>query len=198
MKNNQNIHHRKSIRLKGYDYSQEGLYFVTICINKRLCLFGDVVDERMKMNDAGNIIQSWWNKLSEKYQNIKLDEYIIMPNHFHGIVYIVGADPCVCPKGQTFPTQPKGEHIGSPLRNIIPLSRMMQWFKSMSTNDYIRNVKQNGWSPFYNKLWQRNYYDRIIRNEDELNKIREYIIHNPLKWDLDRNNPKNWKQENDR
>ena len=156
MKNNQNIHHRKSIRLKGYDYSQEGLYFVTICINKRLCLFGDVVDERMKMNDAGNIIQSWWNKLSEKYQNIKLDEYIIMPNHFHGIVYIVGADPCVCPKGQTFPTQPKGEHIGSPLRNIIPLSRMMQWFKSMSTNDYIRNVKQNGWSPFYNKLWQRN------------------------------------------
>ena len=155
MKNNSNIHHRKSIRLKGYDYSQEGLYFVTICINKRLCLFGDVVDERMKMNGAGNMIQSWWNKLSEKYQNIKLDEFIIMPNHMHGIINIVGADLCVCPKGQMFHT-PRGEHIGLPLRNIIPLSRMIQWFKTMSTNEYIRNVKQNGWSPFFKKLWQRN------------------------------------------
>jgi putative transposase len=106
------------IRLKGHDYSQVGANYVTICINKRLCLFGDVVDDEVQLNDAGKTVQTWWNKLSGKYKNIKLDENIIMPNHMHGIIVIVGADPRVCPKGQTFHTQPKGEHTGSPLRQI--------------------------------------------------------------------------------
>jgi putative transposase len=199
MKYNPDKHHRRSIRLKGYDYSQEGAYFITLCINKRLCLFGDVVDDEVQLNDAGKMLQTWWDKLSGKYENIKLDEYIIMPNHMHGIIFIVGADPCVCPKGQTVQTQPEGEHAGSPLQNnVIPLSRMIQWFKMMSTNEYIINVKQKNWLPFYKKLWQRDYYERIIRNENELNKIRDYIIYNPHKWDLDRNNPKNWEQINDR
>ncbi len=108
-----------------------------------------------------------------------------MPNHIHGIIQItqiVGADLRVCPNNN------QGEHIGSPLH------KMVQWFKTMTTNEYIRNVKNNNWPPFNSKLWQRNYYEHIIRNERELNKIREYIIHNPLKWELDFENPNRKKE----
>jgi REP element-mobilizing transposase RayT len=121
------------------------------------------------------MIQHWWDKLPEKFRNIKTDEFVIMPNHIHGIIFIVGVDPCVYPD--------KGEHIGSSLHRII------QWFKTMTTNNYIQGVKQNGWRPFHGKFWQRNYYEHIIRNEDELNRIREYIRTNPLKWQFDKDNP---------
>jgi len=116
-----------------------------------------------------------------------LDQFVIMPNHFHGIVSIVGADLCVCPEDR------KGEHTGSPLH------KMIQWFKTMSTNEYIHGVKQLGWIPFDRKFWQRNYYERIIRNERELRRIREYIQNNQLKWALDRENPvsKNFNMEHD-
>ena len=84
-----------------------------------------------------------------------------------------------------------GEHIGSPLRGRISLSRMIQWFKTMTTNEYLRNVKQNDWMPINKRLWQRNYYEHIIRDENEFNRIRKYIIENPLKWDIDVDNPDN-------
>lgn len=177
MQNKRFLKQRKSIRLNGFDYSQEGLYFVTICTNNQVCFLGEVLNDEMVLTDAGRLVEKWWLKLPDKFPNIELDYYVVMPNHFHGIISIVGADPCVCPDNLT------GEHAGSPLQSI------MQWFKTMSTNEYIRGVKQLGWMPFNRKFWQRSYYEHIIRNEKELNRIREYIQNNPLKWELDRENP---------
>ncbi|MFH1645149.1 MAG: transposase, partial [Candidatus Omnitrophota bacterium] len=88
---------RRSIRLKGYDYTRGGVYYVTICVNNRKCVFGDVRDGKMVLNDAGKMVDKWWRELTKKYVAIEIDEYIIMPNHFHGIIIIVGADLCVRP-----------------------------------------------------------------------------------------------------
>ena len=187
MKYNRMIHHRRSIRLKGYDYSQAGLYFITLCTQDSLHLFGKITSDEMVLNDAGKMIEKWWNELKNKFANIELDEFVIMPNHFHGIIQIintnpVGADLRVCPDVQQriYPDNAgdheKGEHTGSPLHTMI------QWFKTMSTNEYIRNVKNNRWTPFNKKLWQRNYYEHIIRNEKSYLHISEYIRTNPLKW----------------
>ena len=202
MKYNPDIHYRRSIRLKHYDYSQPGAYFVTICTHNRECLFGEIVNGALVLNDAGKMVEKWWYELNTKFLNIETDAHIIMPNHFHGIIIIVGADLCVCPENADLRVCPEnadlcvcpninnndnyrgehihqGEHIGSPLHKIV------QWFKTMTTNDYIKNVRTNNWKPFNKKLWQRNYYEHIIRNEIELNKIREYILYNPLNWETD-------------
>ena len=197
------IHHRRSIRLKGYDYRQAGLYYITICVNDKLQLFGQILENTLQLNNAGKMVDKWWNELDKKFPTIHLHEHITMPNHFHGIIQIinpVGADLCVCPienhvcpgnnkKGQSHriaPTagehkgsQTSGEHTGSPLHEIV------QWFKTMTTNDYIRNVKQNNWQPFNGKLWQRNYYEHIIRNEKFYDQITQYIINNPAQWHKD-------------
>jgi len=185
---------RRSIRLRGYDYSRAGAYFVSICTKDRKCLFGDIENQEMALNDAGRMLDKWYLELGNKYQDIRCGEYIIMPNHFHAIIQntgpvSVGADLCVCPDdlcvcpddhrhGRT-----SGEHTGSPLHRII------QWFKTMTTNEYIRGVKQHGWTPFPGKLWQRNYYEHIVRNENEMVRIREYIRNNPVQWATDRENP---------
>ncbi|MBC7232147.1 MAG: hypothetical protein H5T68_02740 [Chloroflexi bacterium] len=179
-------HHRRSLRLKGYDYSQAGAYFVTICANHRKCLFGEVVDGEMRMNDAGRMIEKWWLELNRAFPNMETDEYVVMPNHVHGIVVIVGpdhvgADLRVCPDAMG--AHHGGAHIGAPLPAII------QWFKTMTTNEYIRGVRTSGWTPFAGKLWQRNYYEHIVRDESSLHRIREYIVNNPLQWALDRENP---------
>ena len=178
-KYNPNLHHRRSIRLRGYDYSQPGAYFITLCTQNRECLFGNVVDEKMILNDAGKMIEKWYFEFQKKFSVIQCDQYIIMPNHMHFIIINVGADLGVCPEN-TGEHNLKGEHIGSPLRDII------RWFKTMTTNEYIRNVKNNEWKPFNGKLWQRNYYQHITRNEQELKKIGDYIINNPLKWESDK------------
>lgn len=186
MKYNPDIHHRRSIRLKGYDYSQAGAYYVTTCIQGRECLFGYIKGGKILLNDAGRMVEKWWIELVNKFRDIELDEFIIMPNHIHGIIINVGADLRVCPdnnndthtnNGDT----DKGEHTGSPLHRII------QWFKTMTSNEYIMAAKQYDWLRFNGKLWQRNYYEHSIRNETELNKIREYIINNPVNWELDEN-----------
>jgi putative transposase len=137
----------------------------------------------MKLNNSGLMVNKWWNELENKFRMIDIDEYIIMPNHMHGIISIVGADLCVCPS-EKFETQ-QGAHIGAPLHRVI------QWFKTMTTNEYVRNVYTYGWERFNRKLWQRNYFERIIRNEKELMKIREYIRNNPMLWDTDEENPVN-------
>ena len=162
---NPKIHHRKSIRLKNYDYASDGAYFVTICAQNKEYMFGNVVDEKMILNPAEEMIKKWLFELKNKFKNIELDEYIIMPNHIHLIIFIMNS------------------------AHGVP--QIIQWFKTMTTNEYIRNVKQSNWKPFDKKLWQRNYYDRIIRNEKELDKIRKYVFENPLKWKLDKNNPEN-------
>ena len=145
-------HNRHSLRLEDYDYTSPGAYFVTICVNKQVCLFGNIEDEKMHMNEAGKMVRNWWCKISEKFDLIKLNEYTIMPDHLHGILFIVGADPCVCSKHKPLNMPSKGEHTGSPLQRDVSLSNIMQWFKTMTTNEYIRNVKHNDWKPFHERL----------------------------------------------
>lgn len=178
---------RKNIRLRNYDYSQAGLYFVTICLNERECLFGEIIQNKQVLNDIGLMIKGYYHELEKKFSGVKCGEYVIMPNHFHCIIHIendccnfydVGVDLCVNPTK-------KGEHIGAPLHKIV------QWFKTMTTNEYIKGVKTKNWKPFNKRLWQRNYYEHVIRNEKSYIEICEYIQNNPLKWDLDELNPNN-------
>lgn len=175
---------RKKLRLKHYDYSSNGAYFVTICVNNRECLFGDIIDGQMCLNDAGLMIDEIYHDLENKFANIQCGEYVIMPNHFHCVIHIcndfksnVGVNLCVDPKLE------KGEHAGTPLHRII------QWFKTMTTNGYIDGVKTKNWQPFYKRLWQRNYYEHIIRNEQSYFEICQYIRDNPQKWEMDSLNP---------
>jgi REP element-mobilizing transposase RayT len=260
------IHHRRSIRLKRYDYSSTGAYFVTICLQTRFrFLFGNVKNGIMILNDAGSMVDKWYRKLESKFPDIQCREYAIMPNHFHCIIENtsttrktqqsikpiekpgkkpvekpVGADPRVCPGCEPMGSYPSvttnaenmgenvgvlgcllgehlgllGEHMGSPNRlswgvihgaepvtfdghdldqfdqhigilgehKCSPLSAVIQWFKTMTTNEYIRNVKTNGWPPFERKLWQRNYYEHIVRSDKEFIHIQNYIINNPIVW----------------
>ena len=207
---------RKSIRLAGYDYTSAGGYFVTICVQGGLCLLGDIVNDRMVLNDAGQMIAKWYQKSEINFPGTGCDEYIIMPNHFHAIIRIngaeaitstsfgivrgdferahtrvrpyyemesntktsVGADPCVCPSEND-----NDRHPG------LSLHRVVQWFKTMTTNSYIRGVNQNTWPAFHRRLWQRNYFERSVRNDHELKRIRKYISQNPSNWDEDRYNP---------
>ncbi len=175
MKFDPKIHHRRSIRLKGYDYRQAGGYFVTLVTQGREMMFGEVVDGEMQLNPGGEMIVRWWLELPNKFPNVTVDIFMPMPNHFHGIIFIeetlgdgIGADPRVCPgiahnpaSAEIFPGQ-RGEHAGSPQpvfhqRPNAPLSQMIQWFKTMTTNEYIRGVKQLGWKPFNGNLGQRTY-----------------------------------------
>ncbi len=175
-----NIHHRRSIRLPCYDYSQEGWYFVTICTQNRLCLFGEIMKGRMQLNKAGLMTEAWWKKLADKFPNVQIDEYVVMPNHFHGII-IVGAAPCGRPDDRS--------ESGQPHRVAPTVGDVVNWFKTMTTNQYIRGVRRNSWKPFFKKLWQRNYYEHIIRNEKELNHFHQYIANNPANWQSDEENP---------
>jgi len=172
-------HHRRSIRLPGFDYARPGAYFVTICTQDCQCLFGQIRDGQMIVNEIGRMIARWWEELPRKFPSVTLNESIMMPNHFHGILILqqqVGADLCVRPIQ-------KGAHTGAPLHRIV------QWFKTMTTNEYVRGVKEEKWPPVRHRLWQRNYYEHVIRTEDEWNEIRTYIAENPLKWELDENHP---------
>lgn len=198
MRYNPEKHHRRSIRLKGYDYAQPGAYFVTIVTQDRACLFGDVVDGQMRLNDAGHMVKRWWDELNRKFPHVQTDAFVVMPNHVHGIIVIepVGADPRVCPDASgahAGAPQQSGAHTGAPQQSGAhagaPLPEIVQWFKTMTTNEYIRHVRNDRWTPFPGRLWQRNYYEHIIRNDESLDHIRKYIADNPLRWHLDRDNP---------
>jgi putative transposase len=192
---------RRTLRLPTYDYSQPGAYFITICTQQRLPWFGDVVDGAMLLNDVGCMVETWWHELGNKFSRIELDACVFMPNHVHGIICIVtegvrthgcaptgihtpvtqnpvGADLCVRPDQSVRPPPDLRPSLG----------KILQWFKTMTTNRYLAGVKQSGWHPFPGRLWQRNYYEHVIRNEESLNRIREYITTNPCRWHLDREN----------
>jgi len=140
--------------------------------------FGAFVDGKMMLNKNGEIVESVWNDLPNHYAHVELDYHIIMPNHIHGIIIIVGAGPCACPDvGQPQGVAPTG----------LSLPDVVHRFKTITTKQYIEGVKQHGWSRFDGKLWQRNYYEHIVRNENELNQIRQYIADNPARWETDRN-----------
>jgi len=179
-----NIHHRRSTRLSGYDYSQEGWYFVTICTQNRNCLFGEIIKDRMRLNNAGLMVEMWWPKVTDKFPSVRTDECVIMPSHFHGIINIVGAVPCGRPEPDN-----GNNKLGQSHRIAPTLGNIVNWFKTMTTNQYIRGVKRNGWPSFPGRLWQRNYYEHIIRSESELNHYRRYITDNPADWQTDRENP---------
>lgn len=164
-KYNPNIHHRHSIRLKGYDYAQSGLYFITICLQNRECLFGEIIGGEMILNDVGKMIETEWLNLKNRYDNIELHEFITMPDHFHGILEIIQP-----------PTPTTQTTIGD----------MIGAFKSISTVKYIDGVKNLGWLPFNRKLWQRDYYEHIIRDEKAYQNISNYIVNNPAKWAKDK------------
>ena len=185
---------RKSTRLKEYDYSENGYYYVTICTENREQIFGTIENNDMILNGVGNMIDQWWRKMFEKYDDISIDKYIIMPNHIHGIINIaVGAIPCNRPIKNNKNNTTTGENTVSPLQRKISnqyngLGQYISWFKRMTTNKYMYHVKTDGWESFNKCLWQRNYYDHIIRNEKSLQGIREYIINNPATWADDENN----------
>ncbi len=164
-------HHRRSIRLKGYDYSQSGAYFITICTYNRECLFGKIVDDKMILNQYGEIANQCWLEIPNHFPNVELDEYIIMPNHIHEIIVIneqnVGAI-------HELPLQNQYQ------RRKMLIPKIIGRFK-MNSAKQINQLRHTPNIP----VWQRNYYEHIIRNENELNKIREYIINNPLHWELD-------------
>jgi len=170
-------HHRHSIRLQGYDYTQSGAYFVTICTHGRALLFGNVVGGEMRLNDAGRMVRDEWFKTAQLRPYVVLyeDEFVVMPNHIHGIVWIdnVGA------RRRRAPTM---EQFGKPVPGSIPT--IVRSFKSAVT----RRINQWRGTPGA-RVWQRNYYEHIIRTERALNAIRRYIIENPLRWHLDRYNP---------
>ena len=160
-----------SLRLKGYDYSQPGAYFVTTVTHQKASLFGKALNDKMQLNDIGKIVKAVWNKLPEHYPNIELGTFVIMPNHMHGIIIIndiVGAGL------RPAPTQKK-QH---------GLSEIMRAFKSFSSRGIH---KADEFSP--ERIWQRGFHDRIIRNEDEWRKIHLYIESNPINWEDNDENP---------
>ena len=175
-------HNRRSIRLKNYDYSQNGAYYVTICANDRECIFWKhnnntnvgaaftSAPNNIQLSISGEIIDKQLHAIQNQFKNVRLDEYIIMPNHVHVIIEITKRV-----EASTTPT----------------LSLIIRSFKSRCTNDYCQYIKTNNLN-ISGKLWQRNYYEHIIRNENELNHIKKYIQENPYRWMDDKENPNNW------
>ena len=200
---NPDIHHRHSIRLREYDYSNAGVYFVTVCIQNRECLFEEIVDGEMKLNDAGRMVESIWEKLSQHNEDVETDAFVVMPNHFHGIIMIgVGADLRVCPEKEKIypPAAGLRFYVGAGLAlpridttirqnqgaasSAPTLGDIVRTFQSKSTIYVNRLLVRTG-----QRLWQSNYCEHIMRDEEELNRLREYIVKNPAQWELGEENP---------
>jgi putative transposase len=167
-----NLKTRKQIRLRNYDYSEDGYYFVSVCSSKRQNIFTDVGaslasarKNGFELSSVGRIIEQQWQNIPNLYDNIELDEYIIMPNHIHGIIHI-------------------NRQKRSDARPAPTISDIICSFKSRSSVEYIRYAKHNNLN-FCGKIWQRSFYDHVIRNERSLNAIREYMLANPVNWELD-------------
>ena len=172
----------KSIRLKGYDYSRAGAYFVTICTHNKECLFGDVVNGNLALNDFGRMVDSEWLKTTEIRKNVILDKYIVMPNHFHGMFLITENDSGKARLATTKCNVSIKMEFGKPKPGSLPV--IVGSFKSAVARqiNLMRNTPGK-------EVWQRNYYEHIVRNPDELDRIREYIVTNPLRWQMDKENP---------
>ncbi|MCP4548047.1 MAG: transposase [bacterium] len=190
------IHQRRSIRLKGYDYSSEGLYYVTLCVQDKKCLFGSVIGTEMHLNDAGAMVDEAWRGLPRVKRGVELDEYVVMPNHFHGILFLTdGPDPVTDgrwtnARGAGAGVREEDSHSqGKAGEAPISLGEVVKGFKNWTIHQYIAGVKNAGWQRFPGRLWQRNYWDRVIRNERELNNIRCYIRDNPRAWAEDEYHP---------
>ena len=157
---------RRSIRLRGFDYAQEGAYFVTICTHHRACLFGEVVDDEMRLNANGRLVNETWMGMPRHYPHVELDTFIVMPNHVHGILVLVGSGLQPAPA------------------KMQPLPEIIRGFKTFSARRINRSRSTPG-----KPVWQRNFYDHIIRDEVGLDRIRQYILDNPVRWAEDPENP---------
>lgn len=195
-KQNNKMVSRKSIRLKGYDYASCGAYFVTVCVNNRKSVFGDVLDGKIILNDAGKMAYRVWGEIPQFYNGIDIDHFQIMPNHMHGIIIMVGAGPCARPDNEKINycnIQSNDYHKGQPqgVAPTLSLSDIVHRFKTMTTKQYCDGVKSRNWPSFDVRLWQRNYYEHLIRDKSDFNRIRKYIIDNPLNWGNDEENINN-------
>ncbi len=180
---NPEIHHRHSIRLPNYDYAQPGYYFVTLCTHERECSFGEIENNKIELNNVGIMVKKKWYELPGYFPEVELDQMVIMPNHLHGIIIISDhRRGGVVPPFGIVPMR-RGAVI-APKDGRKTLGQMIAWFKYESTKEINRIVTDNPEM----KIWQRNFYDRIIRNDEELNRIRNYIATNPKTWDEDENN----------
>lgn len=164
-------HERKLNRLPNYDYSQVGWYFITICTKYMTECFGEIRNDEMVLNECGRIVTQQWLWLEKQYKHVQLDTFIVMPNHFHGVLAIVDTDVC-CGRNRSRPV---------PTPKIQSLSKLMGAFKTTSS----KMIHINGETNF---AWHRSFHDHIVHNEKELNNIRSYIHNNPMKWATDRNN----------
>ena len=187
---NPDIHHRSSIRLRNYDYTSNGAYFVTICTQGKECLFGRIDGEAMVVNDAGRMVETVWYSLPERFPGIELDDFVVMPNHVHFIMFLVGAAlaPPFCsalaPPVEIASMEKQGAASNRGAASSAPtLGTIVRAFKSISAIEVNRLLRRQG-----QPLWQRNYYERVVRNDGELHGFREYIQHNPARWAEDENN----------
>lgn len=164
---------RKKLRLAGYNYKSSGLYFVTFCTEDRQPLFGEIINGKMEYNDAGYMVFNVFKNLKNRYFSVDVDNFVIMPNHVHAIIILERLE-------RTWKSAPTDS-----------LSDVIKKIKTYTTRCYMQGVYERNWIPFDKKLWQRGYYEHIIRDEISLNRIREYILNNPLQWEIDHENTKN-------
>ena len=219
---NPEIHRRRSLRLKGYDYTHVGAYFVTIVTQGRLCLFGEIVGKEMRLNEAGEMVCRIWKALPQRFPSIEIDLFVVMPNHLHGIIVInqrkrattrvaptkstnVGAGLVPAQKTDDHPQNsatmsdratirvaPTGAMEGemeAPIKDLFALGDVIGAYKSLTTVEYARGVKTTKWTPFHKRLWQRNYYEHVVRHEESLRDLQQYILDNPAQWAFDKENP---------
>lgn len=170
---------RKSTRLQLYDYSTPGYYFITICVQNHACLFGEILDGKMHQNELGTILNKEWRESLSSYPNIKADQWVVMPNHFHGLIQILD----FLPRNKGYVNT---GHLSVNERRKMLIPKVIGKFKMHTSKSINQVFNQKGRS-----LWMRGYWDRVVRNEAELEKIRQYIVNNPLRWELDKLNPKN-------
>jgi putative transposase len=200
--------HRRSLRLKDYDYAATGAYFVTVCTQNRACLFSEVVDDVVRLNEYGDIVLKCWEEIPAHFANVKLDAFVVMPNHVHGIMMLTAGMPTspVTLITTVGPVIPVGAQYAAPLLAPLParkphpnvqpgsLGAIVRAFKSAVTQR-INASRGRGTaccpptSTPTSSVWQRNYYEHIIRNEESLHRLREYIRDNPARWADDEENP---------
>jgi putative transposase len=196
------IYHRRSIRLKGYDYTQPGAYFVTLVTQEREFLFGKIDCGEMQLSSIGLVAQTEWLRLTRRFQHVELDEFVVMPNHVHGIVVIIdrGRGTGISDEEEVTAVHPRAptiERFGMPVPGSIPT--ILRSYKSLVTQRAQWISRGTGMIPLGlnppidprapTTVWQRNYYEHVIRDEAEWDRIREYIRENPRRWSEDRENP---------
>jgi len=184
MSYNPSIHHRRSIRLKGYDYTSSGAYFVTMCTRDRACTLGDIVRGTVMLSNIGRIVAQSWVWLGDHHPYVDLDAWVIMPNHVHGIILILDDDIVPCDRRGGSRTALTAAVTTAPTTKRKPLGRLIGAFKTVSTKR-INEIRHTPGDRF----WQRNYWEHIIRDESSLAQIRQYVINDPARWVDDRLHP---------